>query len=202
MDGGNVYDKYGSRHPIERRLVDGFLAKLEQLVESTGAREVHEVGCGEGELAMRLARRGLRVRGSDVSGPVIAEARRRAGHEDVDASFKVAGVEALNPGEDAAELIVCCEVMEHLEDPEAALGVLSELAAPWLVVSVGAALAGAQPVPPQVRARARQHPGTPPALVTPRVPDLRRATLRGRRGSLADALDNGSVPGRSEWVPL
>ena len=29
-----------------------------ELVERTGAREAHEVGCGEGELAIRLARRG------------------------------------------------------------------------------------------------------------------------------------------------
>ncbi len=76
--GGNVYDKYGTRNPVERRLVGGFLQRLEQLVERTGVREAHEVGCGEGELAIRLARRGLRVRGSDVSSEVIDEARRRA----------------------------------------------------------------------------------------------------------------------------
>jgi hypothetical protein len=45
-------------------------------------------------------------------------------------------VQALEAGTDAAELIVCCEVMEHLEDPDAALGVVASLARPWAIVSV------------------------------------------------------------------
>jgi ubiquinone/menaquinone biosynthesis C-methylase UbiE len=135
-DGGNVYDKYGSSHPIERRLVRAFLAQLDRLVRSSGARDVHEVGCGEGELSLRLARSGLRVRGSDVSETVIAEARDRARAAGVDVEFKAAAVEELDPSEDAAELIVCCEVLEHLEDPDRALQTLASLARPWAVISV------------------------------------------------------------------
>jgi Methyltransferase domain len=33
-------------------------------------------------------------------------------------------------------LIVCCEVLEHLEDPEAALETIARLARPWAIVSV------------------------------------------------------------------
>ena len=76
--GGNVYDKYGTANPIERRLVTGFIRQLLELVDLTGAVDAHEVGCGEGELARRLAARGLRVRGTDASAEVIAEARARA----------------------------------------------------------------------------------------------------------------------------
>jgi hypothetical protein len=36
--GGNVYDKYGTSNPIARRLMDGFLGRLDALVERTGAR--------------------------------------------------------------------------------------------------------------------------------------------------------------------
>ena len=45
-------------------------------------------------------------------------------------------MEALDPNRDSAELIVCCEVMEHLGDPEAALETLASLASPWAIVSV------------------------------------------------------------------
>jgi SAM-dependent methyltransferase len=117
-------------------MVGGFLGRLEGLVERTGAREAHEIGCGEGELATRLARRGLRIRGSDLSPEVIAEARRRAGDAGLEIEFKAAGVEALEPAADAAELIICCEVMEHLPDPEAALDTVAGLARPWTIVSV------------------------------------------------------------------
>ena len=134
--GGNVYDKYGTRNPIERRLVTGFLDQLSGLVERTGAAEAHEVGCGEGELSILLAQHGLRVRGSDVSAEVISEARRRAQEAAVDVSYRAAPISALRPEADAAELIVCCEVLEHLDDPDAGLDTLVELARPWLLVSV------------------------------------------------------------------
>lgn len=135
-DGGNVYDKYASRHPIERRLVAGFLRRLDGLVERTGARDAHEVGCGEGEISIRLARRGLRVRGTDIAADAIEEARERATAAGVEVEYRRDRVEELAPPADAAELIVCCEVLEHISDPDRALSVLAGLASPWLIVSV------------------------------------------------------------------
>jgi 2-polyprenyl-3-methyl-5-hydroxy-6-metoxy-1,4-benzoquinol methylase len=116
--------------------VDRFIRELLRLVDLTGAIEAHEVGCGEGELATRMAKRGLRVRGTDASAEVIAEARSRAKAAGIDAEFRVTPVEELDPARDAAELIVCCEVMEHLADPDAALSVVASLASPWAIVSV------------------------------------------------------------------
>jgi SAM-dependent methyltransferase len=136
QDGGNVYDKYATRNPVERRLVGGFIEALLELVDRTGAREAHEVGCGEGELTMRLARRGLRARGSDLSADVVAEAGRRADSAGLEIPFKASGVTELRPETDAAELVVCCEVLEHVEDPERGLDALAALATPWLIVSV------------------------------------------------------------------
>ena len=134
--GGNVYDKYGTRNPIARRLVAGFMAQFDELVEHSGAREAHEVGCGEGELSIRLAERGIRVRGSDAFPQVLEEARRRAAAAGVEIAFEAAPVEQLDPDRHSAELVVCCEVLEHLEDPRLALRVLAGLARPWLIASV------------------------------------------------------------------
>ena len=134
--GGNFYDKYGTSNPIERRLVDGFLRRLDRLVARTGARTIHEIGCGEGELAIRLARRGLRVRGTDASQEVIAEARRRATAKGDLVEFRAAAIETLDPDHDAAELILCCEVLEHLDDPSRGLETIAVLARPWAIVSV------------------------------------------------------------------
>jgi 2-polyprenyl-3-methyl-5-hydroxy-6-metoxy-1,4-benzoquinol methylase len=134
--GGNVYDKYSTSNPIERRLVEGFLSELDGLVARTGAREAHEVGCGEGELSRRLARDGLRVRGTDAFPEVIAEARRRAAADGVEVDYEATPVERLRPDSHAAELVICCEVLEHLDDPDGALEVLAGLARPWLIASV------------------------------------------------------------------
>jgi SAM-dependent methyltransferase len=134
--GGNVYDKYGTSNPVARRLMAGFMAQLDELVERTGASEGHEVGCGEGELAIRLARRGIRMRGTDAFPQVLEDARRRSAAAGVEIDFEATPVEELDPARDGAELILCCEVFEHLEDPERALDVLAGLAKPWLIASV------------------------------------------------------------------
>ena len=134
--GGNVYDKYGTRNPVARRLVAGFMSDFDELVEHSGAREAHEVGCGEGELSVRIARRGIRVRGSDAFPQVLEEARRRATAAGVEIEFEATPVEALERDSHAAELVVCCEVLEHLEDPKCGLDVIAGLARPWLIASV------------------------------------------------------------------
>jgi 2-polyprenyl-3-methyl-5-hydroxy-6-metoxy-1,4-benzoquinol methylase len=133
---GNVYPKYTTRHPLARLLVANFQASLRQLVRRSGARDLHEVGCGEGFLAMRLATDGYTVRGSDLSPTMIAEARRRSAGMRPPIIFQVADLYELDPERDAAELVVCCEVLEHLPDAARALDVLSQLARPHLIASV------------------------------------------------------------------
>ena len=51
---GNTYDKYRVEHPIERRLVDGFLRALDQVLPRTSPKRVLEVGAGEGEISARV----------------------------------------------------------------------------------------------------------------------------------------------------
>lgn len=133
---GNVYPKYTTRNPLARLLVANFQANLRALVQRSGARQVHEVGCGEGFLARRLTADGCRVRGSDLSPATIAEARRRSAGITPPIAFQVADLYRLDPERDAAALIVCCEVLEHLPDPGRALDVLADLARPHLIASV------------------------------------------------------------------
>ena len=57
---GNVYPKYTTRNPVARRWSAISSPRCASLVQPTGAREVHEVGCGEGHLSMLLAADGLR----------------------------------------------------------------------------------------------------------------------------------------------
>lgn len=77
---GNVYDKYNARNPIARKLMQGFLTSWDRLFDMAAPQDVHEIGCGEGELTRRAAARAARVRGTDVGADAVAEARRRAAH--------------------------------------------------------------------------------------------------------------------------
>ena len=76
------------------------------------------------------------MRGSDLSPATIAEARRRSAGITPAIPFQVANLYELDPERDAAELVVCCEVLEHLPDPPRALEVLGRLARPYLIASV------------------------------------------------------------------
>ena len=75
------------------------------------------------------------MRGTDAFPQVLEEARCRSIAAGVEIDFEATPVEQLDPARDAAELIVCCEVLEHLEDPDRALDVLASLARPWLIAS-------------------------------------------------------------------
>lgn len=134
--GGNVYPKYATRNPFARALMRGFLGCLDELVLATGARSVHEVGCGEGHLVERFARRGLEVRGSDLSAEAVDAGRRRLSGTGLEAALEVRDLYGLSCPADAAELVVACEVLEHVPDPERAVAVLAGLARPHLIVSV------------------------------------------------------------------
>lgn len=131
---GNVYDKYGSRNPIAVWLMNGFLGSMDELVTTAAPPAIHEVGCGEGHLASRLAGLlGVPVRGTDLSPSIIQLAKDAHGHL---ASFQAKSIYDLEPSADAADLIVCAEVLEHVDEPRRALEVLTTLAKPYCVLSV------------------------------------------------------------------
>jgi len=58
MIAGNFEDKYNSKNPISKILVNGFLASFDEFVDMSGSpRKILEVGCGEGYLTKRLVDR-------------------------------------------------------------------------------------------------------------------------------------------------
>jgi len=134
---GNTYDKYGSRNPIVKWLMHGFETSLSELVSQAAPTSVHEVGCGEGYWVLRWHAQGLKARGCDFSSNVIDIAKTNASDQDVPASlFEQRSIYELEPERDGADLVVCCEVLEHLEAPHAALERLKAVVRGHLIVSV------------------------------------------------------------------
>jgi len=132
---GNVYDKYETRNPVARRLMAGFeRSMLELLAATRPVGTVLEVGCGEGTVTAQLARffPGARVVGRDVSPEIVAEARRR--HPDL--AFEVQSVYDAGERGERFDLVVACEVFEHLEDPASALRAIARTSRRHLFASV------------------------------------------------------------------
>ncbi|MEA3274311.1 MAG: class I SAM-dependent methyltransferase [Pseudomonadota bacterium] len=134
---GNAYDKYGARNPIVRRLMRGFESALMELVSLVAVNSIHEVGCGEGYWTLRWLEQGIAARGSDFSSKVIEIARANALEQKRSPDlFQARSIYDVAPQADAADLVVCCEVLEHLERPEDGLRALQTIASPYLIISV------------------------------------------------------------------
>jgi len=139
--GGNVYDKYGTRNPIARALMAGFMSDLEALVTRAAPRSVIEAGCGEGHISARLLNRVDRLTAFDVDAGCVDQARAKllsrepppAGGPEVEV-FQADLYDDL--GGRTADLVICCEVLEHVPDPMAALDRLAGLTTGYLLLSV------------------------------------------------------------------
>lgn len=134
---GNTYDKYGSRNPIVRRIMQGFDDSLSSLIRKAAPVTIHEVGCGEGYWVLRWNQESMTARGCDFSSQVIEIARDNAKERALPATlFQAKSIYDLDATQDKADLIVCCEVLEHLEFPERGLEALQRVAEKHLIVSV------------------------------------------------------------------
>lgn len=134
---GNTYDKYGSRNLIVRRLMQKFESSLTDLIAKAAPQTIHEIGCGEGYWVLRWQELGFKARGCDFSSKVIEIARKNAENQKLPVSlFNARSIYDLTWDADAADLIVCCEVLEHLERPEEGLRALRRVVGRHLIVSV------------------------------------------------------------------
>jgi 2-polyprenyl-3-methyl-5-hydroxy-6-metoxy-1,4-benzoquinol methylase len=132
---GNHYDKYHTRNPVARALMDGFLAAFDELTASTGVRSAYEAGCGEGHLSMRLIDRGWTVHGSDLEASSVAQANAQCADRGLPPVFEARSLYDLSTDQ-SAPLAICCEVLEHVPDTALALAALRRIATPYLLVSV------------------------------------------------------------------
>lgn len=138
MPAGNVCDKYNSGNPAYRYLVNRFLAYLKTLLESIpDAKSILDVGCGEGYVANRIERMGRferleRLEGIDASPEIIEKARRVY----PGLNLRVASACSLPYKEGEFDLLMMCEVLEHLYDFKKALCEAVRVAEKYVIISV------------------------------------------------------------------
>lgn len=94
-----------------------------------GARVV-DLGCGGGGVSLQLAAAGAEVLGLDLSSASVQEARRAASAAGLQAEFQVADLRDTGLADRCADFVVLSDVIEHLEDPEAALAEAARLLKP------------------------------------------------------------------------
>lgn len=130
---GNTYDKYNTRNPVASFLMHGFLNSVSSLYHKANPSTVLEVGCGEGELIhylyLKSKSRVTTIEACDLQLDKVPDERKSQ------IQFKEASIYDLPYHRDQFDLVVCCEVLEHLEDPLAGLREISRVAAKFVLIS-------------------------------------------------------------------
>ncbi|MGY1620514.1 methyltransferase domain-containing protein [Geodermatophilus sp. SYSU D00691] len=100
--------------------------------------DVLDVGCGPGTITVDLAVRVApgRVVGLDVSPDPLAEARSLAASRDVDVTFAVGDVYALDAADGSFDVVHAHQVLQHLTDPVAALREMARVCRPGGLLAV------------------------------------------------------------------
>ncbi|MGE5656551.1 MAG: class I SAM-dependent methyltransferase [Actinomycetota bacterium] len=132
---GTGSNKYQMRNPIGQLLIKQFDHTLAALVKEINPKTILEVGCGEGHVTqILLDQTEATLQCTDISDAILKEAKEAVPSSRV--SFANKSIYELKSEVDQAELVVCCEVLEHLENPLLGLEKLSTVAAPYCLLSV------------------------------------------------------------------
>ncbi len=129
-------EKYQSGNWIAQQLVNNFMKSILSTAQQAGSSEVHEIGCGEGHILGILATNNFKVRGCDISEESLAVARSESAKRGLDIPLQIKSIYDLKSEQDAADTVLCCEVLEHLTDPEAGFKKLISIKNKDLIVSV------------------------------------------------------------------
>lgn len=127
--------KHTNPNPVQRLLLDRFHEVAASLLDLVvpAPRRILDAGCGEG-FAMRavLAATPAEVVGLDGSPGAL----RMAAALNPGRAFAAGDLYALPFSDRSFDLVVCMEVLEHLEEPARGLRELCRVSARWLLLSV------------------------------------------------------------------
>jgi SAM-dependent methyltransferase len=131
---GTSGDKLTNTNPIARYLLNNFDNKLLELVRQQPADSILEIGCGEGHVTqLLLDHTKATILATDISKSLIESAKVRM--RDPRIEFRAVKLEE-TVIDHQPDLLVCCEVLEHLDDPHAGLQRLAAFRAERNILSV------------------------------------------------------------------
>ena len=121
---GNYFDKYNSKGFFVRKIMNGFFESYAALLAQTlDIKTVLEAGCGEGEVTRFIYKmiKPERMVAFDISEKVISEAEERALNDGLTGKidFHIGSIYEIDDLNN--DLVVCSEVLEHMDNPEKAL---------------------------------------------------------------------------------
>ncbi len=135
QSGGTVKQKkYLKKNPLRRYFIRQYLNSVQELSSLVSARNLLDVGCGEGFVIQHLQSNfpNLELTGIDIDLDVL----KVATYQNPDSSFATALADKLPVASTSYDLVLCNEVLEHLEKPEDALQEINRVGSQHFIFSV------------------------------------------------------------------
>lgn len=128
------YQKHISKNPLQRFLIENFYQTLLQIISDLKPKTILDAGCGEGFTLARLKnnRIGERLEGIEYSLEAISLGKKMY----PSISIKQGDIYALPYNDNSFDLVICSEVLEHLEHPEKALTEVIRVSKKYCLLSV------------------------------------------------------------------
>ncbi|MFC2162751.1 class I SAM-dependent methyltransferase [Candidatus Altiarchaeota archaeon] len=130
MDSRNL-KKYNAGNPFVRYSIRRFIRRIHEMIRAAEPKVVIDAGCGEGFMLSGIHDECFLV-AFDLSKDSVSYSRTNNPR----ISHVIADVCDMPFKPDSADLILCTEVLEHLEDPSRALGEIGRVAASDVILSV------------------------------------------------------------------
>ena len=103
-------------------------------IEQIAPSEILEAGCGEGFVLKEIASLlpGIRLQGFDIDERLVEQAKAKV----PSASISAGSVLDIPLGDNSYNLVICSEVLEHLQDPQKAMSELVRVGCKHVMLSV------------------------------------------------------------------
>lgn len=113
----------------------GFFRSLDSCLQDIIFTDIYEAGCGEGYVTAHIGNyygNGGVLHASDISEECIEKAKKQCPQ----AEFIAGSIYEIKKPSNSYDLVIACEVLEHLDEPAIAMNELLRLSKKYVLVSV------------------------------------------------------------------
>lgn len=126
--------KYLTLNPLKKILINRFLGNIDFYIKKFHPKTILDVGCGEGFVDQFLIKKNpqYRISGIDISPESIRLAKKRV----PELLARQGNVYNLSFKDNSFDLVICMEVLEHLDKPQKAIKEIRRVSKKYCLFSV------------------------------------------------------------------
>lgn len=128
--------KYMTNNPLKRYLINRFMRVTMNLLEMSAARTVLDAGCGEGYTIELISRAfDYDITGVDINLEALEYAESMFRNND-SIKLTASNIYEMPFNDNSFDIVICNEVLEHLEEPTCALDEIQRVSKGKAIISV------------------------------------------------------------------